>query len=81
MPRDDDDDSWNEDDYDDLPDDADPELQPCPYCGEQIYEDAERCPHCDRYISEETRRARPKPWWVIVGVIVCLYLAFRWMFP
>ncbi len=78
MSRDDD---WDDEDYDDLPDGAESEVRACPYCGEDVYEDAERCPHCDRYLSKETSGASPKPWWVIVGVIVCLYIVYRWITP
>ena len=30
----------------DLIEDEDSDVQPCPECGREIYEGAERCPHC-----------------------------------
>jgi hypothetical protein len=39
-----------------------------------------RCPHCENYLSEEDEAAPSrKPWWIIVGVLVCLYVVYRWI--
>ena len=73
---DEDDDS---DDYEFEDDDEEPTIA-CPYCGQEIHEDAQRCPHCEQYISEEDAPMTRKPWWIIVGVIACLYLVYRWTF-
>jgi hypothetical protein len=51
---------------------------PCPYCKRPIYEDSPRCPYCENYISEEDTVASHKPWWIIVGVILALYVVYRW---
>lgn len=71
-----------EDEYDGESDwgDDEPETIPCPYCNQQIHEDSVRCPHCENYLSQEDA-APPsrKPWWIILGVIVCLYLVYRWI--
>jgi hypothetical protein len=63
--------SWNEDheDY----------TMPCPYCKRPIHEDAQRCPYCERYISEEDAPPQRKPWWIIAGVFICLYIVYRWI--
>lgn len=74
---DDRDDEYLDDEY---PDEDDESTVPCPYCRREIHEDAERCPYCERYISQEDAPAQPKPWWVVAGVIVCLYIVFRWAF-
>lgn len=75
-----DDDSWDHDDDADFGDDASDDVTvPCPYCRREIHEDAEWCPHCEQYISDEDAPPQRKPWWVIVGVIACLYMAYRWI--
>ena len=50
----------------------------CPYCRQEIHEDAQRCPYCEQYISREDVAAERKPWWVILGVAICLYIVFSW---
>ncbi len=52
---------------------------PCPYCRRPIYEDSQRCPHCGNYISEEDAPAARKPWWIVVGVLLVLYVVYRWI--
>jgi hypothetical protein len=49
----------------------------CPHCGAEVYEEAERCPHCERYLSQEDAPGR-KPWWIIVGALLCLAVALTW---
>lgn len=86
------DDDWedeSEDDADWVPGDEEeyvPEAEnddptiPCPHCHEPVYNQAERCPHCEKYISEEEHVSRPrKPWWIIFGAILCLYVVVRWI--
>ena len=69
-----------EDDFDeDYPDDDDEPTVPCPYCKREIHEDSQRCPYCEHYISAEDAPAGRKPWWIVVGVILCLYIVFRWI--
>lgn len=51
---------------------------PCPYCHREILEEAERCPHCESYLSKDDAPASPKPWWLVVGVVACLYVVYRW---
>jgi len=76
------DDDWDDDIDDDVDDqefdDDDEPTVPCPWCREEIHEDAQRCPHCGEYISEEDAPAARKPWWIVVGVVACLYLVYRW---
>ena len=74
----------NDEDDDDLPyseeDDDDDLCIPCPHCGERILEESERCPYCERYLSKEDAPRVRKPLWIWVGVIVCLYVVYRWVF-
>ena len=73
--------------YDDTPDldddwpddDESAETIDCPNCGEEIYEEAEQCPHCGKYISQEDSPAGRKPWWIVAGVAICLYVVYRWI--
>ena len=68
-----------EDDADEADWDEDDETtDPCPGCGEAVYDDAERCPHCGRYLSREDAPAR-KPWWVVLGALVCLAMMTWWI--
>ena len=69
-------DEWN--DEDDGQGDGDT-TTPCPYCRRPIYEDSLRCPHCGNYISEEDAPAARKPWWIILGAVLVLYVVYRWI--
>jgi hypothetical protein len=79
------DEDWDEDgDYEafdgyDSQIDEDAPTVPCPYCRREIHEDANQCPYCGQYVSREDAPRQPKPWWLIVGVVVCLYLIWRWL--
>ena len=65
-------DDWEGDDPDD--DDTDE----CPHCGASIYDDSERCPRCGHYLSREDAPRR-QPWWVVLGVVVCLAMVSWWV--
>ena len=62
----------------DDPDDFD-ETVPCPYCRKPVHEQAEICHHCGRYIVEADA-PRGYPWWVWVGLILCLVAVLIWIF-
>jgi hypothetical protein len=66
---------------DDWPDDDEGATVPCPYCKREIHEDSVRCPHCESYISEEDRPAAVKPWWIVIGIVLCLFAVYRWVAP
>lgn len=59
-------------DESDMDDDDDPEMVPCPYCGEEISEDAEMCARCGNYISREDAGRPRRATWIIVTVILLL---------
>ena len=71
-PRDSDDDLDPEgpsrQDLRDLSDD-DTDVTPCPACGADVYEDAERCPHCGAYIVPGRAGAGWRRWVVIAAVL------------
>jgi uncharacterized paraquat-inducible protein A len=70
----DDSDDWSDETGDD---DA---TVPCPYCGQEMYEDSPRCPRCGQYISAEDAPQRHMPWWIILGVVLCLCVILVWVF-
>lgn len=72
-----DEDEWD-DDEDNGEGDEDTTI-PCPYCRRPVYEDSQRCPHCGNYISDEDAPAARKPWWIVVGVLLVLYVVYRWI--
>ena len=71
---------WDEDEgeCDNSEDRADSTV-PCPYCQKEILEDSLRCPHCERYISEEDQPPQRKPWLIILGVALSMYVVYRWI--
>ena len=83
MPRSfahpDDEDDWDEDGR---ADSAEDDTFTCPHCRREIYADAVRCPYCENYLSDEyeaEQNPARKPWWIGVGVAVCLYIVYRWI--
>lgn len=80
-------DSWDDgegdDEYD--PDDAVGEerdeetTSACPFCGEEIYEDAEWCPHCEQYLSRESAPRPPRSGWIWVGLLACFAAVLFWI--
>ncbi|MCA9076023.1 MAG: hypothetical protein KDA93_13430 [Planctomycetaceae bacterium] len=59
-------DDWTEE----SDDDQGVDVRPCPSCGVEIYEEAERCPHCGEYVvwSNSAFAGKPK-WWVVLGIM------------
>jgi hypothetical protein len=72
-----------EDDWDDqadsTPDDDEEPTVPCPYCNREILEDLAQCPYCGNYLSEEDAPPSRKPWWILIGVALALYVVYRWV--
>jgi hypothetical protein len=52
---------------------------PCPYCRRLIHEAAQRCPYCENYLSEEDAPAARKPWWIVVGALLCFLVLYLWI--
>lgn len=73
------DDDWSGGYADDYGDEDDEPTIPCPYCGREIHEEAERCPECGTYISAEDSPPPRKPWWIVVGTLLVLYIVYRWI--
>jgi hypothetical protein len=68
---------WDDGDFENG-EDAEPTI-PCPNCQQEMYEDSPRCPHCGEYVSEESFPAAQKPWWIILGVVLCLIVIAIWI--
>jgi hypothetical protein len=66
-------------DGEDMADEDEEPTIPCPYCKRQIHEESQRCPHCENYISAEDAPPTAKPWWIIVGTLLCLYVVYLWI--
>jgi predicted nucleic acid-binding Zn ribbon protein len=69
---------YEDDEYDGEDDDEVEPTVPCPYCREEIHEDAQRCPRCGEYISAEDRPPARQPWWIVLGAIAVMYVVYRW---
>jgi uncharacterized paraquat-inducible protein A len=87
MPRDNDGDELDDDPDNNLADDEfpdeddggeDADTVPCPYCGEPVYEQAERCPRCENFLTREDAPLQT-PLWIRVTVAVCLVLVLSWI--
>jgi hypothetical protein len=76
------DDDLDDAEYPDEPDDGDEgdedDTVACPYCFRPVYEGAEHCPACGKYLSLEDAPSR-HPWWLVVGVLVCLVVILGWV--
>jgi hypothetical protein len=70
---------WEDDKFEDIPDDSEAATIQCPHCRRYIHEDSQRCPYCEHYISEEDAPPSRKSWWIILGTLLCLYIVYRWI--
>jgi hypothetical protein len=73
-------DDWEDPEAPDYDDDEEPCI-PCPHCQREILEESERCPYCEHYLSREDSPPGRKPLWLVIGVIACLYVVYRWIVP
>ncbi|MEX2175533.1 MAG: zinc-ribbon domain-containing protein [Pirellulaceae bacterium] len=73
-----DDDALDDDDYAGFNTADDDATDTCPHCGEEIYEDAPRCPECGTYLSDLDSPTGRHPWWILIGVAVCLLIVLAW---
>ena len=61
-------------------DDESSDTVPCPSCGADIYEDADRCPACGDFVVLRARGSSSRWWWilaVLAAAAVAVYLAMR----
>ena len=84
------DDEWEDEESDDdfdtgedlewVPDEGDDDpTMPCPHCGQSIHDESEQCPECGKYISVEDPPPSRKPWWIVLGAILCLFAVYLWI--
>lgn len=50
---------------------------PCPRCGGEIYEDADRCPRCGEYVVAGQRASGSL--WRIVAAVMALLAVLLWL--
>lgn len=61
---------WEYPEPDEFEDEDDVETRACPFCGLQVYEEAERCPACGEYVVFSDAAFSGWPWWsVALGVL------------
>ena len=73
-----DDDESGESESDAWSDEEEEPTVPCPYCGREIYEDAPQCPYCQQYIVDDDAAPSRKPWWIVIGVLLCILAIWLW---
>jgi len=62
-------------------DDAVISVEPCPACGELIYEQAQQCPHCKAWVVGTGQRWRTsRKWYVRGGLYLAKTLVLNWLF-
>ncbi|MEW6249588.1 MAG: hypothetical protein AB1716_02995 [Planctomycetota bacterium] len=58
-------------------DDDETETVPCPACGREVADFAERCPHCGDWIVPGASGARQTPWLLVaVALAAAIFLAW-----
>lgn len=72
-------DSDDDDDYEEYEEeDSANWTEPCPNCGEMVYEDSPRCPACGDYIVHRRGPFSGKPLWfflLILGIVAWLIIS------
>jgi hypothetical protein len=54
-------------------DDDEPELVPCPHCGQEVSELAQQCPHCgDWIIAGAGGDSRRRPLLVVIAILLLI---------
>lgn len=66
-------------------DETDTPLEPCPNCGEEIYEDAEQCPYCGEYVVSGSRPSnlwgKKSLIWIVIGILGVISTVIVLLFP
>ena len=65
----------------DVDESEDEDTYPCPECGREVYDHADRCPHCDSNVSHRQLHRTGKPWWVYLVVALLMLAFFWWLIP
>jgi hypothetical protein len=72
-------DDWEEENEEFDSGEEEDDTVPCPNCRREIYEEAERCPYCGNYITAEEPGSSVKPWWFVVGFLLCMAIVLMWI--
>jgi hypothetical protein len=72
----------DDNDFDALdPEDDDIDLRTCAECGRDVVADAIACPYCGFYLEPDAREfGNGRPWWVVLGVLLCLLMILSCFF-
>lgn len=70
---------WDDDDRDvDGPDDESDRVAPCPSCGAEISQEAERCPRCGDWVLDAPAGGG-WPLWMKLGAVLALVVVGLWL--
>ena len=61
-----------ESDLEEFDDNDEPETEPCPACGAEIYDDSPQCPACGEYIFATAGATHRWPLWLVVATAAAL---------
>ena len=75
---------WEQDNFErDAPQDSDleefgeesePDMLPCPHCGQDVYENAQQCPNCGEYIVTRNSPHRRRSWPLLIEALLVVVL-------
>lgn len=74
-------------DLDAFGEDGPTDTLPCPNCGADVYEGADRCPHCRQWITSWAPPPGPADtvtirwWWIVLAILLAVGAVVVWLGP
>ncbi len=65
--------------YCDGADSLDDDTLPCPLCGVEVFQDAQKCPSCGGWITATLGTRRKGSWMLVAILVVALIVLAFWM--